>query len=381
MIVRARGCLARGEAGGDRATLTFPAVTALASGGLVATLRAGRTKDDAGERIEVHRAGPGGTDWSGPVATLRAPQLGGHMGSLKLCYLTETAPGKLLAAAMWVDRTSHPGAPLFNEATDGCLPMAIVLAQSGDDGHSWTTWEAVPLPDALGPPSLTAPVLRLPDGQLVLSIETNKTYQDAGPWDQRAVFLRSGDGGASWSAPEVAARDPAGRLFNWDLRCGVLPDGRIVTFAWTYDRQAGAYLDIHRRMVPAGGGPATAPEPLGFADQPGRPAMLTGGRVVLPYVDRFGAGRICVRVADGPEAPFGAPLVLHEQAAPNPAASASDDLLAQMSRWSYGLPWAEPLADGSVLVAWYAGAPDRMDIHTAILSAAEPAPTSPTAPR
>lgn len=381
MKILARGRLARGEAGSDRAALTFPAITSLSSGGLIATLRAGRTKDDDGERIEIYRAGPDGADWTGPHPMLCAPQLDGQRGSLKLCYLTETAPGQLMAAAMWINRSAHPGAPLFNEASDGCLPMAILLAQSRDDGKSWTPWQRVPLPETLGPPSLTAPILRLPDGQLVLSIETNKRYHDAGPWDQRAVFVRSDDGGQSWSAPEVTARDPAGRLFNWDLRCGVLPDGRIVTFAWTYDRQAGVYLDIHRRIVPANGGPATAPEPLGFADQPGRPAMLPDGGIVLPYVDRFGTGRICARIAAAPDAAFGAPLVLHEQRSPNPANSPSDGLLAQMSLWSYGLPWAEPLASGAVLVAWYAGTPEQMDIHVACLSAEEPAPASPQAPR
>jgi len=373
VIIAARGVLARAEAGTDRAALTFPSVTALASGGLIATLRAAHTKDDAGERIELHRAGARGTDWTGPEATLAAPVIGGKAGSLKLCYLTETVPGSLLAAAMWVDRQTHPDAPLFNPDTDGCLPMAILLARSDDDGQSWSAWEKVPLPDNLGPPSLTAPILVLPGGGLVMSIETNKPYDDDGPWDQRAVFLHSSDGGASWSEPRTVAHDPSGRLFNWDLRCAVRPDGGIETFAWTYDTTAGAYLDIHRRVVSGNMRDVMPPEPLGFADQPGRPAMLSDGRLVLPYVDRFGEGRICARPCMSPGGVFDGPIVLHSQDMPAAARAASDDILTRMSRWSYGLPWAEALPDGDVIVVWYAGTPESMDIHWARLSVPEPA--------
>lgn len=373
MIVAARGILSRAEAGTDRAALTFPSVTALASGTLIATLRAGASKDDAGERIEIHRAAPPGDEWTGPSAILRAPDIAGKAGSLKLCYMTETAPGSLLAAAMWVDRQSHPGAPLFNADTDGCLPMAILLARSGDDGRTWGAWEKVPLPDHLGPPSLTAPILVLPGGGLIMSIETNKTYGDAGPWDQRAVLLRSADGGATWSGPATIAHDPSGRLFNWDMRCAVRPDGRIETFAWTYDTAAGVYLDIHRRTATADAREVTEAIPLGFADQPGRPAILPDGRLVLPYVDRFGTERICARIASRADGDFGAPIVLHRQEGGTGAASAADETLSQMSRWSYGLPWAEVLPGGAVLILWYAGTPDRMDIHWARLSAPEPA--------
>lgn len=370
MIIASRGILAQGAPDTARAALTFPAVTALTSGALIATVRAGPTKDHAEEQIEIHRSGPDGSDWHGPTSTLLAAVLGGKTGSLKLCYLTETAPGELLAAAMWVDRTSHPGAPLFNADTDGCLPMAILLARSTDDGHSWSAWTQVPLPADLGPPSLTAPILALPDGTLVMSIETNKTYNDASPWDQRAVFLWSDDRGETWSPPQTVAHDSTGRIFNWDLRCGVLPDGGIATFAWTYDTETQSYLDIHRRIVNAQN-EATSPSPLGFADQAGRPAMLPDGRVVLPFVDRFGDGQICARLANSADGAFHSEVVLHTQISTSGKPSAADELLTQMSQWSYGLPWAEALTDKSVLIVWYAGSPARMDIHWARLKVPE----------
>ena len=69
---------------------------------------------------------------------------------------------------------------------------------------------------------LTFPtVTALADGSLALSIETNKHYHDASPWMQKVVFFHSSDQGQTWGEPVVAGEDPTGRIFNWDLRCGV----------------------------------------------------------------------------------------------------------------------------------------------------------------
>ena len=36
-----------------------------------------------------------------------------------------------------------------------------------------------------------------------------------------------------------------------------------------------------------------------------------------------------------------------------------------MSLWTFGLPYAETLADGTALVVYYAGTDEAMDIHWA----------------
>ncbi|MEJ1972472.1 MAG: sialidase family protein [Lacunisphaera sp.] len=199
-------------------------------------------------------------------------------GTLKLVYLTPLASGRLLAAAMWVDRTTHPGKPLFNPETEGCLPMAILLSESADQGTTWIAWRQVPMPEEIGPPSLTSPILSLGNGALALSIETNKTYHDASPWRQKVVFFHSDDGGQTWQEPIDTGYDPTGRIFNWDQRCAVAPDGRVAAFVWTYDRQTTRYLNIHRRISHDHGHTWSPPEDLGFADQARvRPGCPTAG--------------------------------------------------------------------------------------------------------
>ena len=366
------GTLVAGEPGTPRACYTFPAVVALADGTLLATARHGATKDGDDDQVAVFVDRDDGRGF-GPHRPLPpSPVLDGRSGTLKLAHLTQLASGALLAAAMWVDRTSYPGRPLFNPDTEGCLPMAILLSRSDDLGASWTDWRRVDLPDELGPPSLTSPLIQLADGSLAMSIETNKAYLDAGPWPQRAVLLRSVDEGLSWGAPVTSAQDPSGGVFNWDLRIAVAGE-QLVSFAWTYDRAAAAYRNIHRRVSMNLGRTWTAPVDVGVTDQPGRPAILPDGRLVLPWVDRFGSRSVRARLAEAPDAPLdpGTDTIVYAHdpgVSPGVAGATLAGALTDMELWSFGLPFAAAVGPSEVMVVYYAGTAQRMDIHWARLA-------------
>ena len=367
MQISATGVLASAAPGTNRAVLTFPSVLALADGSLLATLRAGSTKDSADETIELYQSQDGGVSWQQLGILSHDQAIEGACGSLKVCYLSEIAPGRVLAAAMWIDRSSHPGKPLFNAETEGCLPMLILLAESTDRGRHWSQWRVIPMPADIGPASLTSPLIRLRDGVLAISIETNKAYYDTAPWMQRVVLFRSHDGGHSWGLPITAGEDPSGRIFNWDQRVGHAPDGRLGAFIWTYDSAAHAYLNIHRRISADGGRNWSKAEDLGFADQAGRPAVLRDGRVVLPWVDRFGTRTICVRLAADIAGQFDPASEVVLYALRTRGAEKHTDttgtLLAEMGLWTFGLPFAEVLPNDEVLVVYYAGSEAAMDIH------------------
>ena len=369
MHLLAHGTLARGIPNSDRAIYTFPHVTVLHNGTLLATCRVGSSKDGDDEVIELYRSHDNGQSWQGPTRPFPSAQVGGASGTLKHVYLTPLAPNRLLAATMWIDRSSYPGQPLFNAETEGCLPMAILLSESSDQGTTWSAWRQVLMPDEVGPPSLTSPILRMADGSLAMSIETNKHYHDTSPWQQRVVFFHSHDGGQSWGGPTVVGYDPTGRIFNWDQRCAVTPDGRVGAFAWTYDTQTTRYVNIHRRISHDHGHTWTPPEDLGFADQAAHPAVLPDGRVALAWVDRFGTHSIRARLALDMAAPFdpASEVVVYTH---GDAAAQGDDtgaLLAEMGLWSFGLPYAEALPDGSVLVLYYASNAAQMDVRWAKL--------------
>ncbi len=364
------GKITQSEPGAERAVYTFPALLACRDGRLLMTARRGTDKDCADEWVEIYRSADGGQSWHRMTSAFPAARVGGKASSFRVAYLTELAEGHLLAASMWIDRETHPGMPLFNPRTEGCLPMGVFLADSFDGGHCWSAWRPVDLPAELGPPSLTNPIIQLPDGALLLSIETNKRYDDNSKWHQRVVTLRSYDGGASWDAPCDAGCDPSGRIFNWDLRLGLAAGGELVSFAWVYDSVAGRYLNIHRRISADAGMSWSEPQDIGIADQAGHPAMLPDGRVALAWVDRFGSGSIRARAAAKAVANFEAAseVVIYTHGASQGQGSGITGALDDMRIWSYGLVYAETLNDGEVVALYYAGDQRTMDIHYARLS-------------
>ena len=356
-----RVVLSAGEPGTHRAVAAFPAFAALGDGSLIATYSIGSGKDTDDLDIELRRSADGGRTWSEPVTPF-ATSLDGRRGSLKAAPITRLDGDCLIVVALWIDRQAFPGQPLFNPTTEGCLPMSIVLADSDDAGRTWSDWRTVPMPDDIGPPSLTNAIMKLPDGRLVLSIESNKPYLDASRWFQRVVLLHSEDEGRTWSSPRTVSEDPTGRIANWDQRGAIAPDGRFVTFTWTYDFDATEYLNIHRRISTDGGATFSPPEDIGITDQPGHPAILPDGRLVFAWVDRFGSGTIKAHSAAAIDAPLeeASEVVVHRPAAP--AASSGDgdtigDALVEMGTWSYGLPYSEALPDGDVGVVHYAAGP------------------------
>lgn len=365
LTVVERGYVRRAEAGTGHATFTYPTATVLSNGRILASFRAGSSKDTADEAAELFESQDGGRSWERLV--FPAPrEIGGKRGSPRSCHVTEIEPGHLLAAVMWVDRETYPGQPLFNPQTEGCLPMLAVLADSHDGGRSWSAWRVVSMPEEIGPASITTAIMKLHDGRLALSIETNKTYLDSSRWLQKVVLFHSSDLGQTWGPPVVSGHDPTGRIFYWDQRSAVTHDGRIAALSWTYDTSTNRYLNMHRRISADGGLRWTEAEDIGFADQAGHPAMLPDGGIVLPYVDRFGSQTIRARWAPDAAAAFHAEsdVVIYSHVSPaakKAEAGTTGEALGDMTAWCYGLPYAEALPDGDVLVVYYAGQDRAMD--------------------
>ncbi len=370
MKIVERGVLTESKSDTSRAVHTFPGITVLSNGVILATVRVGSTKDSPDERIELYRSLDNGKTWSEGKRLFEKTKVNGIEGSIKICYLTEINPGHIIAACMWVDRQTYPGKPLFNTETEGCLPMAILLSDSYDNGKTWTPLREVPMPDEIGPPSLTSPILKLKNGTLAMSIETNKNYKDKSKWNQRVVLFHSKDEGKTWEKPITVWEDKSGRTFYWDLRTGIAPDGRLVAFAWTYDSESKQYLNIRRRISNDNGLTWLQPEDIGFADQPSHPAILSDGRVTLSWVDRFGSRTIKARMAQAIDQPFdeNTEITLYSNQTEKKNTTDTGELLGEMSLWNFGLPFCEALPNNDVIVMYYAGTDKIMDIYWVILS-------------
>jgi hypothetical protein len=355
--IAASGVISAPEPGTPRAVAKQCHLVGYPDGEILVAYRVGTASDSERGNAEIRRSVDGGRTWSDP-ATPWPTSFDGRRGTLYAPSLTLLGGERLLACVLWVDRDAFPGQVIFNPETEGCLPMRILLADSEDRGRTWTPWREVVMPADVGPPSLTSPVRRLQSGRLLLSVETNKDYLDDSPWFQRVVYLYSSDDGRTWTAPVTVCRDPSGRIRNWDQRVNVAPDGRLVTYTWTYDSETVTYRDIHRRISSDEGVSWTEPEPLGITDQAGHPAILTDGRVVLPWVDHFETFSLRARTGATIDTALTkeSEVVLYQADAPV-AGEGTDggEALLAMASWTFGSPFALPLADGTVLVSAYVG--------------------------
>ena len=132
-----------------------------------------------------------------------------------------------------------------------------------------------------------------------------------------------------------------------------------MTYTWTYDTETVTYGDIHRRISSDEGVSWTEPVPLGITDQAGHPAILPDGRVVLPWVDHFETFSLRARTGATIDTALTreSEAVLYQADAPV-AGEGTDggEALLAMASWTFGSPFALPLADGTVLVSAYVGA-------------------------
>ena len=346
---------------------TFPALACLDDGRLVVSFRTGSAKDSADEDSRVMASDDDGRTWQVCVAGFG--DLPPGRGRARCLGITAASGGTLFGAVGWMDR-SDPSLPMFNPATEGILPTRMLFMQSGDGGRTWSAGREVPLAPHTGN-ALTGSILMLKDGRLALPYEAWKSYDDAGPGRHHASLRISADRGANWPELGIVAHDPDGRLLYWDQRVCVAPDtGQLLAMFWTHDRQAGRDMDIHIGWsLTADGLQWTHPVSTGIGGQICAPLALDDGRVLAAYVHRHHPPSLRAILSNdfGRTWTAAEELVFYEKARGGESGMAGSrdfsDYWADMSIWTFGHPAPALLANGDIMVAYYAGDENAMGVH------------------
>lgn len=350
----------------------FTSLCPLRSGVILCGFQNGPTKHSPNSTIRLCRSADGGQSWELLPARFET-RVGGVPGSLAAGEMVEVAPGRLLLFATWFDR-SEPERPLFDPVTQGVLKSKQLLAVSADDGQTWSGWRELSTGDLKGC-AQTGPIVRWSDGSIAFPFESFKEFDDPNPGHHAAWIIVSRDGGESFSPPLLVARHPRNEIYYWDQRlCAGQQPGEFTALFWTHDLAAQRDLNVHLRHGVLSANAITT-QPILTTFIPGQiaaPARLADGRLLAFVVDRSKPGTMTLWCStdNGGTWPAADRLVIHthdERAAVTPGHEKIDfnQYWEDMGKWSFGHPAIRLLADGQVLLAWYAGTPDCMSIHWA----------------
>ena len=350
----------------------FKALCVLRSGEILCGCQNGPAKHAPDSSIRLCRSEDQGRTWTSPP-TVFETQFQGVPGSLGAAELVEIANGRLLLFATWFDR-SDPQRPLFDPLTEGILKSKQLWSVSADDGHTWAPWRGLPTGELTGC-ALTGPVLHWPSGDIAFAFESFKEYDDPRPGRHATWLMVSRDGGECFSPPLLVAQDPEQRVYYWDQRlCAGPRSGEFTALFWTHDLVAKRDLDVHMRGGKIDGDRIDL-TPIRATTIPGQiaaPLRLRDGRLLAFVVDRGRPGSMNLWCShdDGETWPPEERCVVYthdERAALSQERENVDfkQYWEDMEKWSFGHPALRLLADGRLLLAWYAGTPDCMSLHAA----------------
>jgi hypothetical protein len=364
---------AAGQSGTAR-TACFTSLCRLRCGTLLCSFQLGSGKHAVDSRIGICRSRDDGRTWVWEEHAWQTT-LDGLPGSLAAGELIEVASGRLLLFATWFDR-SDPERPLFDAQTQGILHSRQLLAESADDGRTWSGWRELDTHGLRGC-AMTGSPLDLGDGRIAFAFESFREFDDPQPSHHAAWVLVSSDEGRSFEAPVCVARHPTNTVYYWDQRlCAGKRPGEFTALFWTHDLAQQRDLAVHQlqgriensdRVMSAVGITDT-----GIRGQIAAPLWLPDGRLLAFVVDRAGPCTLSLWCSrnDGRDWPIAERFEVygHDEQARLTQGQSSIDFSGyweDMVRWSFGHPTICQLDSERLLMAWYAGVPGCLSIHWA----------------
>jgi hypothetical protein len=348
-----------------------PRVVRLGSGSIVLSHRVGTKREGADGRPRLVRSDDDGVTWR-PLAS---PFVGALPAGwdLRGCALAETADGGLVAVVVALDKTSDR--PPYNPQTEGLVPIRNLVARSDDGGETWSDpWE---LADGRHVQLASQGLLSLPDGGLLCTFETFKTYDDPGTWRYTGGVLRSDDGGRTWGPPVIAAAsdpsaDPDDTMW-WDPRIARLASGELVQCYYAFRHATRTEGPVRIAWSTDDGATWSPPTSTGLPGQATYPLALPDGRLLVSQQRRAETQSMVAVVSDDGGRSFDRQtervVYTHvDESAPGADGSLSAfDYLISMDRFTFGHPCGVVTGASEAMVFWYAGGRTRTSIRSALL--------------
>jgi len=270
------------------------------SGGLpelLAGFAVGQARASADRRFHLYGSRDGGRSWQGETTPLAEPTTNSgpvaHAGP-QLGSLTD---GSVVLALARFSMTT-PGKPDWVSAVGGIVDADALIAvhrsgsrpivSSVDLRRHADEW-AIPC----------GPVTEVAGGRLLLPMERHTLPRIAG-WQAHyhAFAAVSTDGGQHWADAGPTLNDPHKRVVYYDQRFAALPDGRLLTLAWTHDVASDSTLAARCGWSDDGGLSWSPPADTPLCGGPLYPLVLPDGRLLVAFTRKAAPAGIRVTVSE-----------------------------------------------------------------------------------
>ena len=339
---------------------TFTDVTVTPSGRILVSFRGGPTKApyNTGENGYTCTSDDGGITFAPPKAPFGTILIDGKIPGHVRCYQLLALGGKRVfgVASVVENMEDDDGLPYFNEETEAIKNTQLFAFFSEDEGETFTEPVQIPMKAQYADMACvtTGPPVLMKDGVILVNFEVYKKYYDTRDIHHSAACILSSDGGKTWDTEVTMYQDP--EIYAWDHRAGLLADGTLVDFVWTFDRRVNDYLNIHR-LESADSKVWKGFEDIGLPGQAGNPVTISDGRLAMVYFDRTGVPTLKLALsADGGHT-FEEPLVVYEHKAPKAenAKARYAEAWDEMGKYTAGHCFAEALPGNQMLIVFYQG--------------------------
>jgi sialidase-1 len=273
----------------------FPGLTRLTSGELLCLFVMAEAFEAPNATTWITRSSDGGRTWSlqGPLYDKRS--LGFESSdALKATLLRD---GTLIAMGYRFHR-HDPEQAIGIEETGGILPGDDIIAESHDEGRTWTEPRIIPrsYPELL---EISGPCVELPSGDLVAISAPYRMPDGSNPSGQVGILLRSSDRGRTWDDRTCFFRSAEGNLTPLESRLCRMEDGRLVAIVWAYDYTTDRHHTNHVVVSHDDGLTWSAPIDTGHMGQASSVLALEGDRLLSIHAHRAGADPgLYVRLVD-----------------------------------------------------------------------------------
>ena len=328
----------------------FPSVVETQPGELLVTFDRGSAMENPDVRSFVTRSVENGESWSDP-ALLYEPE--DPRGQVSTSCRMSRAPDGTLFALFTLFHREDPSHGLANTDTDGFVRTTFSLAQSGDDGRTWSVPRPLSLPLDWEAYETCSPIVFPDTHRCLLPTAFWKNWEGECPQGMRAIAFGSEDSGRTWSYVVEVMNDWANGIAHWEQKQTLLPDGRVLSLCWAYDFRNKRSLN-NRYAFSTDRGKSFGP--IRESPLPGEtctPLALPDGRVVLIYRRTTPCGlwaHLChfegerwVPIEDLPLWGENGSVRSHS----------SDNTFEQLATLKFGYPQTTLLSDGTLFIVFW----------------------------